>query len=288
MLFGIILFIFMKNLEQKNSMSFIRHSKAGYKTYEQINKSENPQQAVDYDNQIENDLPRAGIELAEREAEKFFDSLNPQEDALFFVSSEEMRALETANIYKEIAKKREFKIIKPEHTRSKTADVVGDGRIRKLNTLSLNIKNTLIGSVFNPDKFLGEINLEAADKEIKEKWDKARKIIDDDDKGSWGANFYYHSEEIKKIFPDIQASKDAYEKKFKNIIKLIKFADQKIKDADYPKNIKVLGFGHENYMGYALNKYFSDHDLKNCETVNFELKENKIIKINYRENEKTI
>lgn len=207
---------------------------------------------------------------------------------MFFVSSEEMRALETANIYKTIAKERGFEIIKPKQTRSKTADKIGGKEIRKLDTLSLNIKNTLVGSVFNPDKYLGEINLEAVDIETKEKWNKARKIIDAEDKGSWGANFYHHSEEIKKIFPEIQSSKEAYEKKFKNIIKLIKFANKKIKDTDYHKNIKVLGFGHENYMGYALNKYFSDSDLENCEAVNFRFIEDKIIKINYRKDEKTI
>ncbi len=286
----------IKQINNENSMSFIRHSKSNYKTYKEIKTSENPQQAVDYDNQVENDLPLAGIELAEEEAENFFDNLNPKEDALFFISSEEMRALETANIYKKIAKQKGFEIIKPErkkrkpeHIRSKTADKIGNGEIRKLDTLSLNIKNTLINTVFKPSKkyALKEINWEGVDKDTKEKWDKARKIIDADDKGSRGANFFYHSEEVKKIFPEIKTSQDLYERQFKNITKLIKFADQKIKDADYSKNIKVLGFGHDSYLGYALNKYFSGFDLKNCEVVNFNVQKSNIV-VSYRDEESRV
>lgn len=58
-------------MEKENSMNFIRHSKAGYKTYKEINKSDNPQNSVDYNNQVENDLPLVGVELAKVEAKNF-------------------------------------------------------------------------------------------------------------------------------------------------------------------------------------------------------------------------
>ena len=43
------------------------------------------------------------------------------------------------------------------------------------------------------------------------------------------------------------------------------------------KNIKIIAFGHKNYLAYALEKYFNNHTIKNCEAVSFNIdEENKI------------
>ena len=256
--------------ESGHSVHFTRHSKAGYKTYSKILKSDNPQQPVNVEDQVTPDLPEKGVEMARVAAEKFFETLDSSTDNLFFASSSEARALETANIYRQVAQERGFNILKPEHVRSELAEKIGEGDIRVVNGLSIKIANNLIGSVFNPDTHLGEVNFAAVDPETKEKWDRAREIINSDDKGSWGANFYHHSAAIKEIFPEIADAQDEYDTKFSKLVRLAKFSLDKAKESNVNGNVKVLAFGHESYIGYALNQYFSDNDIKNCETINIE------------------
>lgn len=255
---------------QKHSAHFIRHSKAGYQTYKKILKSGDPMDPVDVENQVTPDLPPEGVEFARQEAERFFTNLDPERDELFLVSSSEARALETANIYKEIAKERGFVIHKPEHVRGKLAEKIGGGDVRVVDALSLNIKNTLVSAVFNPDSRLGEISLKSLSPEAAEKWKQARAIIDSDDRGSWGANFYTHSEKIQRIFPEIKSARDVYESKFQQMIRLAEFGFRKAQKVGGGKSIKILAFGHEEQIGYALNEYFSDHEIKNCEAITIE------------------
>ena len=254
----------------EHSVHFTRHTKAGYKTYKEILKSDNPQQAIDPEKQVTPDLSEQGVEMAQEAARDFFRSLNPATDYLFFASSDEARALETANIYKETAKEMGFKVLVPEHVRSQLAQDIGGGEIRVVDNLSLNIKNNLLGSIFNPESHLGTVNWSAVDPETKGKWSRARAIINADDRGSWGANFYHHSSEIKKIFPEIMDAEDEYNAKFQKLVRLAKFAIKKAEESNVDGNIKILAFGHENYVGYGLNKYFGDHELRNCETINIE------------------
>jgi len=137
----------------------------------------------------------------------------------------------------------------------------------------------LVEFIFHPDQdYLEEMvkDKKYVSKETRKKWKKARKIIERDNKGSWGANHYYYSKKIKEIFPHIKTSEDLYEQKFKNLLRLIKFADKKIKEANLGKNIKVLGFGHENYFLYFLGKYFKKPTIENCEAIGFKIKEDGI------------
>lgn len=257
--------------EGEDSVNFIRHSKAGYRTYEEILKSENPQQAVDSEEQVTPDLPEKGVEIARVEAENFFASLNSSKDNLFFVSSNEARALETANVYREVAHEQGFTVVKPEHIRSELARKIGEGEIRTIENLSLNIKNMLLTSVFNPGSRLGEINWSAVDSGVREKWEQARLIINADDKGSWGANFFHHSEAVQEIFPEIKTAREIYEGQFENLKRLARFGFKKSAEVD--GSIKILAFGHENYIGYALNEYFEDNEIKNCEAITVRLRD---------------
>ena len=253
--------------ERQDSVHFTRHSRANYDTYGKIKKSENPRAAVDREDQLTPDLPEAGIRLAQEKAEEFLSRLKPETDILFFVSSDEARALETANVYRQAAHAKGFEILKPEHVRGKFAEKIGEGEIRTLDQLSLNIKDTLLASVFSPDSQLGSPNWEAVDDEFKEKWKKAREIINSHDYGSYGGNLFHHSEAIAEIFPDIKTAKELYDVNFKNLLRLAEFGIKKAKESGLEKNVKILAFGHENYMGYALNEYFGDHNIGNCETL---------------------
>lgn len=254
-----------------DSAHLIRHSRAKYDTYGKIKKSENPRAEVDSEDQLTPDLTEAGVNLAKEKAEAFFAELNPETDALFFVSSNEARALETANIYRQAAHAHGFEIIKPEHVRGELAEEIGEGEIRTLDRLSLNIKDTLMTSVFNPDNQLGSINWGAVDEDFKAKWAQARAIINSNDRGSYGANLFEHSEAIAKIFPELKTAKELYDTNFKQLVRLAEFGVNKAKESGMEKNIKILGFGHENYMTYAANKYFADHGIANCESLDINI-----------------
>lgn len=255
--------------EGKVSVDYIRHSIANYKTYKSVLNSDNPLQAFDKNKQEKNDLTEAGIDLAEREARQYFEQLNPKSDKLFFTSSNEARAMETANIYRKIAKSMGFKIIKPDQSLSRLSDEIAEGEIRALNTLSINYKNTLLEDVFNPSNRRGGVDWSKVPRGVREKFDQAVAIVDSDNQGSWGANFAKHSEAIKSIIPEIETAKEQFEHKFKSLLKLLKLGQKIFQDANTEGNLKVLAFGHENMIIHFIQNRFMEEGLKNCEVVDF-------------------
>ena len=257
------------------SADFIRHAPAGYETYKVVRESEHPMQPFNAEKQVTPDLTPVGIELARAEAKKYFDHLDCEKDELFFFSSNEARAIETANIYRNVAKERGFSIIKPEHSRSKISDDSAEGDIRILSTVSINSKNLLVDSIFNPSDRRGNIDLEKMPAEIRGTYEKAVAVIDNDDQGSWGANFAKHGDEIKNFFPDVRTAKEVYDRNFKNFLDFVSLGRKKAEE-NGRLNIKVLVFGHENMVIYALEKYFGSGELKNCEVINFQLQGDKI------------
>lgn len=257
--------------DREDSVHFTRHSKAQYRGYSEDLASEHPNKARDVNEQPIPDLTEAGVELAEKRGNAFFTRFDPKNDAMFFTSSDQVRALETADKYRTIAHDKGFEVIRPEHGDRKLASEIGEGEIRVVKNLSLDQSDPLLASVFSPDSQRGPINWDAVDLEYKERWSRAHEIIQAHDYGSFGANFYHHSEAIKVIFPEIATSQDLFESQFKNTLRLAEFAIKKAKESRHPKNIRILAFGHENYLGYALNKYFEEHEIKNCETIDIEI-----------------
>lgn len=253
--------------KEDHSASFIRHSKSGYETYAKILSSDSPNAPFNHTEQVTPDLTESGVELARTEAEKFFSELNPAETALFFVSSNEARAIETANIYRQAAKGRGFEILVPENTRSALAENIGEGEIRVVDNLSINSQDLVIDNVFQTPKKRSAVNWGRVDPEIRRRFEEATKIIEADDQGNFGPNFAKHSEAVKKIFPEIKTAEELYEKQFKNLIRLFEFGMKKAGESEMSKRLKIVAFGHENYMAHALEKYFADHEISNCEAV---------------------
>ena len=212
----------------------------------------------------------SGIKLAKQEAEKFFLSLDPQKDSLFFASSNEARAIETAGIYREIAHAKGFEVITPKNSRSNLSDEITNGEVRVIDQLSINSENLLIDNLFTPPMKRAGINWNAVTPELKEKYEQASKIIEANDKGSFGANFAEHGDKIKKIFPELVTAEELYKGKFGNLKKLAKFGLEKIKESKNEKNIKILAFGHENYLMYAIQNLFKEEGINNCETLHIE------------------
>lgn len=250
-----------------HSVNFIRHSKSGYKTYGSILGSDNPHAPFNPEEQTTPDLTGAGIELARVEAENFFATINPETTSLFFASSNEARAIETANIYREIAKEKGFEILVPENPRSSLAEELGEGEIRVVHGLSINPTNLVIDNIFQTPSKRNAVNWEMVDPEVKRKFEEASKIIEADDQGNFGPNFAKHSEVIKEIFPEIETSEELYEKQFRNIIRLIKFGIKKAEESGMDKQLKIVAFGHENYLVYALEKFFEEEGINNCEVL---------------------
>ncbi len=257
----------------KEDVYFIRHSKSGYKTYAGIEQSTNPRASFDPENQVTPDLTEEGIKLAKEKAGEFFDGLDPAQDKIFFVSSNEARALETANIYREVAHARGFEIIKPDKSGGAAAEQIGGGEVRTIENLSLNPKDTLVFNVFIPEKLSRPINWDSVDEEFKRKWESAREIIKSDDQGSYGANLHRHSEAIKQIFPEIKTTQELHKKQFNNLLRLARWAEKKFKIKE--NRIKVVAFGHENYILQALDEYLQEHGINNCETIGLSLGDDK-------------
>ncbi|NTW14480.1 MAG: hypothetical protein HGA31_05635 [Candidatus Moranbacteria bacterium] len=256
----------------------IRHSIAEYKLNNGIVTSEHPEDAPDSNKQeFDTDLTEAGRELAKKEAETFFDTLNPETDALFFTSSDLVRAAETAKIYLEVALERGFEILspfdesmKPEAYRNK-AEEIGEGNIRRINALTLDhLSNMLREFVFHPDDYLATMvrHPENVSQETLDKWPAARAIITSANKQGWGPNYAEHSEEIANIFPDVKSAEEVHRLKFLRLLKLMLVGERKIRAANPDKNVKVLGFTHENSFLRFLNRDFGE-SMKNCEAVRF-------------------
>ena len=268
-----------KGRDKDDKFFAIRHSIAEYKLNEGIVNSDNPEAAPSADKQwFNSDLTPEGKELAKEKAEEFFKGLNPEKDALFFVSSDLVRAAETAKIYLDIAREKGFEIIKPREKSAPggyrdKAEEIGEGYIRKVGALTLDhLDNMLREHIFQGKDYLKEVikDQTLVSQETKEKWAEARKIIEADNRGSWGANYAVHSEEIEKIFPNVKSASSVYNTKFKDMLRLMRFGQAKINEQDPEKDIKVLAFSHENSFLYFLNENFGKN-LKNCESIAFQV-----------------
>lgn len=262
--------------KRMNEFHFFRHGNANYKEYEKIREGKNPQESFNPQNQDELDLTEAGRELSQNKANIFFNELDPHKTKLFFVSSNEARAIETASIFKKIAEEKGFNILTPENTRSDFVDKYTDGNIRVIDSLSINPQNILMAvSIFNTGKQDTTSFFDKLDEQTKEKWIKVRNIIDQNDKGSWAKNYKEYGEMVKGFLPDqVKTTQDLYENNFKNIKRLIQWSAKKIEQSH--ENIKVIGFGHEDYMLEFLNQEFEEEGIKNCEMINFSVDNNSI------------
>lgn len=262
------------------SVDVFRHSGPPfYQLNEWLVRSKCPEAAPDaYEQWFDSDLPPEGKKLARKKAEEYFNKLSPETDALFFVSSDLVRAAETAKIFLDVARKRNFEIIKP-RTRDRKprnhAEEIGEGWIRKIECLTLNhLENMLREFVFAQKDYLKEgiVNPEAVSEETKEMWVRARKIMEEGGiEDTWGKNYMKFAERFEKerIFPDVMSAEQVYKSKFFNMARMAKIAEQKMREQNPEKNIRVVAFSHENSFLHFLNENFGEH-MHFCENINFE------------------
>lgn len=260
------------NPEKADFVGF-RHQEAEYKLNKKVLDSENPQNPVRANEQdFITDLTEKGKQEACLQAEKFFESFDPATDTFFFVSSAFVRAAETARIYLDIAEERGFEIIVPSNPGDKTVENVGDGKIKHLQNLSLKIDNALIDQLFNHKTDYLKLAIERGvsfDDDLVNRWKQARKIIEEDNRGTWSENWRYHSDEIKKIMPEITTAHEVFDTQFKNLTRLMKFGKKKIEASNNPKKIRVLAFTHENLFTHWLSERWGEPGLNLGESVSF-------------------
>lgn len=257
---------------------FTRHSISPYVHYQWIFSSDNPSAPFDPNEQtwengeVQRDVTPEWITFAQKKAEELFVDLNPEQDDLFFVASNEARAISTAEIYTLEAKKRGFVILQPQKTHT-VSEGFGNPDIRIMNELWLNFESPLLHSVFNPtgSKVVDSINFSALSPEIKTKYEQARRIILDDDKWSFWENFFYHGAQVKAIFPEIETAQEMHEYKFLKLVEIAQRFTRKLSSSASWKNVRILAFGHENYVSHALHEATGMHSIGNCETVSIKL-----------------
>lgn len=269
---------------------FIRHGKANYDTYRSMVASDKPDQAFNPKEQIPYDLDREGSLFAKEEAKKYFDKIDPENEELFFVSSNEARAIDTAGIFYLEATKKNFEILKPENSRDPVESLDKDfsKNIRIINELSTNYKQAIVSSLIQSKDNRRPINWSKINDNDIDLYKKIEKIIDEDDRGTFAANLVAHGDEIKKYIPEFKTAEDLYNENFKNLIKLFKFAEHKNRTSDSDKKLRILAFGHENQVLFALNKYFDEQNIKNCEILSIELDPEGKIKGSFRGKESPI
>lgn len=301
-----------------------RHDDAIYSQNEMIPRSSEPLQYFEKLAQAPEDLSAKGKEHAREMASEFFRHFDPNKDEIAILSSAITRARETAAIYLEVAEKMGFsiKIISSDdntgsiklvsyeeyerieekkknmhQTRGQIPAELferqGGSKIRTLKPLSLdNVKQMFVEFLFHPENYMDKVQNKYKNKippKYQEIWIEARKIIEDDNKGSWGQNFLAHSEKLQKLFdyyrqknnldegtiPHFSSVKDMYQNNFRNILRLMARYDDVIDD--YEKNnpqnkkVRVLGFSHENQLLYFLKKEFDKTDADKGRVIGFKI-----------------
>lgn len=277
----------------------IRHADALYQKNEAIVAGQNPEGAfIPYEQDFDSDLSLEGKEKAKEKAESFLAQFEPNKDVLYFASSNLIRARETATIFLEIAKARGFQIIQatknPSHKiNTEIQSKLGGNEIRTLESLSLDIDNMLVEFMFHPHNYLNprkgeETHVFYSEKispTTKELWEKARKIIESDNKGTWGKNFLAHGEKIKKIFseyaiqhqgekvPTITSAEDMNNTRFRGMLREMNAVKNKISEyaGANGKRVRVLAFSHENSFLYFLDKEFNQQGIDKLEAVGYDV-----------------
>lgn len=269
----------------KFSADYFRHSESPYKTYKAKLKSDEPNSPLNPEQQYVDDLTPKGVEIAKDAARKYFEGLNPEKDRLYFVSSNEARALGTARVYKDEAEKRGFTIIDVPEARQKNdiAYRVTGGKVRTSKKLSVNPQNLVLDNLFMPADKRFEVNFDKLSPDFIVKYEQAKAIVDRDNKGSYGANLVAHASEVRKIFPEVKTAESVEKEKLQKLIHTFGKYAKRHAEQGSEEDIKVLAFGHQDQMVGFLNREFGKADLQNCEAVSFDFDaSDKRVEVKYR------
>ena len=266
---------------------------------EAIVRGENPEAPfIPSEQDFTSDLSPEGQEKAREKAKEFLSQFDPQKDTLYFASSNLVRARETAAIFLDEAEKQGFEILEaqPKSAHRRRNDVeksLGGEEIRTLESLSLHINNMLVEFMFNPGDYMnprpGEEahvlfpeNVSPATREL---WEEGRKIIESDNKGTWGKNFLAHSAAIRKLFeeykkkhpsvavPRVTTAEDMNNSRFRTMLQEMKRVKDRMGryEEEEGKRIRVLAFSHENAFLHFLDKEFDQKGIDKLEAIGYEV-----------------
>ncbi|MEK6910791.1 MAG: histidine phosphatase family protein [Nanoarchaeota archaeon] len=271
------------------SADYIRHSKAGYPTYAGIMMSDDPTAPFNPERQVERDLTPDGIKIAQASARKYFDNLDPKKDKLYMLASNEVRALETAKVYKDEAISRGFTIISVPKQENDIGYRITGGGVRTSSKLSINSKNLVADNVFMPADKRFKVNSDKLAPEVRAKYQQALAIVDRDNKGSYGANLVAYGDEVKKLFPEVRTSEQIEKEKLGVLINTFGNYSKRHQESGAADHIKVLAFGHQDQMVGFLNRNFGKAELDNCEAVSFNFDNaDRKVEVSYRGDKKKL
>jgi broad specificity phosphatase PhoE len=248
------------------TIDLIRHSEAKYKTYLRLLEV-NPCGSFDSIEHIYNDLTNNGTQLAETKAIKYFDAC--KDDSIIFTSSNEARAIETANIFSGIASGKGFSV----------------GNLLLKEELSVNPKMMLLNVIFSTNKQHGDLNINwnLVPNSVKSKYLSLRKDIEKEDTGSWMQNVIQHSSLVTSIFPENDLSLNEYRNQFNQAIRDLINLGLNNKHSN-----RVLAFTHENVLAPIMADYFQSSDFHNCENITFIINDDNQVLCRFRDQEKLI
>lgn len=156
------------------------------------------------------------------------------------LASNEVRALETAKIYKDEAEKRGFQIISVPQKQNDIGCRITKGDVKTSSRLSINSQNIVADNVFMPADKRFKINFDKLSPEVRKRYDAALAIVDQDNKGSYGANLVAYGDEIKKIFPEIRTSEQIEKEKLGVLIKNFRTLAKKMEKLVLKSVLKFL------------------------------------------------
>jgi hypothetical protein len=235
----------------------IRHSIAMYLTY-----AECVRRCIPFDryNQIPGDLTEAGVKLATDTAHVLFWNIKdkyPGVQKIIVLTSNEMRADQTARIYQEIAREYGLDSVNP-YMSDKLKDII-----------SVNPGTVLVSQIFSPSRQRVIFDNTSHSSDFLADYDRACDIVDSDNQVSWGTNYAKHSEVIRAIFPEVVTARRSYLR----FARLAQLVFDKLK-SELDTGIAVLVFGHENYLVSEVQRITdgAQQSVGNCEPIGLRFK----------------
>lgn len=277
------------NKEKMNLPSFhvdiIRHSKSEYKNYE-LQRRSNPAEYLNYRNQV-GDLSEDGEELAQKSAEEFAKSINPEKEIVVLITSREARAYNTAKIYLGVFDQNNIEVWNgiPSHQQIYPVDFIDeneiDSRIVAARIPSLNYRNQ--ASLDKLERHRTSLDID--DPRLSEKQRKdylsARKVVESQESDhSWGENYQTFQGSAPE-FGDIPTAKQN-KLKILNGLEIIRRVSNsertKSIEREQKKQFRYVVITHEENMFdiKSVDKSLTDQDtIPNCGVLSFDMPSDK-------------
>lgn len=281
------------------NVDIARHTTSDYKNYlRKEHPDADPNEYVDYRDQV-TDVNEEGKELAKENAEAYAQTIDPEKELVVVVSSGEMRAYQTAQIYIDALEARGVEIFagvpsqqdKERYPVGPAAEVRGtpdepeiDTRIVASRIPSLNYEGMWVEDMLEPPAGSKGTTFEGLDEsklseEDRARYQLARSVIEtkNDTDASWGSNYVEH-EGKPYPFDVIPSVADNHQKMMRGI-RLLRRLHEMPKTREFEKDkgkqIRYLVFTHEENMLGMARSHFGVSRVENCDVIQLHVPEDR-------------